>query len=266
LKRFLLAIDVGNTATSFGLISVDQAARAKISVQSRWTVGTAQLLKSSFSNQLRKKLKKLSQRGLVVIDAIVSSVVPSVDRHLTRSVQLSLGLSPRFVTGRTSSKVKIRYRRPSEVGADRIVNARAAMALKKGSAIIVDFGTATTFDCVTARGEYLGGVITPGPVISAQALLEKTAKLPLVVLDKPAKILGRNTLESIQSGLYYGYRGLVKEIVRHLKKKLGKGTFVFATGGQARWILKGLGLIDAYEPDLTLIGLYHVWYDFSRRS
>lgn len=166
-----------------------------------------------------------------------------------------------FVTGRTRGRVKILYRNPSEVGADRIVNARAVMEFWKGPSIVVDFGTATTFDCVTARGEYLGGVIAPGPVISAEALYQKTAKLPLVLLKKPAVILGQTTLGSIQSGLYHGYRGLVKEIIFHLQKKMGPRTHVFSTGGQAHWILKGLGIIDENIPDLTLVGLYFIWQD-----
>lgn len=166
-----------------------------------------------------------------------------------------------FVSARSTSKIKVRYKTPSEVGADRIVNARAAIALHDGPSIVIDFGTATTFDCVSRKAEYLGGVIAPGPVISAEALYQKTAKLPFVLLEKPVKILGRNTLESIQSGLYHGYRGLVLEITRLLKKKLGAGTKVMATGGQAHWILKGLPVVDRHVPHLTLMGLYYMWRD-----
>jgi type III pantothenate kinase len=129
---------------------------------------------------------------------------------------------------------------------------------------VIDFGTATTFDCISAKREYLGGVIAPGPVISAEALYERTAKLPLVTLSKPAKILGQNTLESIRSGLYHGYRGLVLEIVSQLKKKLGPKTKVFSTGGQAHWILKGLPIAAPFHPYLTLDGLYFLWRDIHK--
>ena len=167
-----------------------------------------------------------------------------------------------FVNYTTSRRIRVRTRHPSEVGADRIVNARAAVALVRGAAIVLDFGTATTFDCVTANHDYIGGVIAPGPVISAEALYTRTAKLPLVVLlGKPAQPLGRDTRQSIQAGLYHGYRGLVKEIVLQLKKKLGPTTKVLATGGQAKWILKDLGVVDKHESHLTLFGLKLMWQD-----
>ena len=127
---------------------------------------------------------------------------------------------------------------------------------------MVDFGTATTFDCVTVRGEYLGGVIAPGPVISAEALFQRTAKLPRVLLKKPVKILGRNTVQSIESGLYHGYRGLVREIVTQLKKSLNTSPLVVATGGQAKWMLKGMDAIDTFDPHRTLKGLFYCCIDF----
>lgn len=245
----LLVVDVGNTATSFGLF---ETLSKNPQPKRIWTLSTSEIKKG----RLPSFGKKMN-----IVGGIVSSVVPAVDRPLDRALKASFGFSFPFVSGSTRSKVKIKYKKPKEVGADRIVNARAAMEYHKGPSIVIDFGTATTFDCVSAKGEYLGGVIAPGPVISAEALYERTAKLPQVTLDRPAKILGQNTLESIQAGLYHGYRGLVKEIVARLKQHLGGRPAVFATGGQAHWILKDLGVPVRSVPSLTLVGLYYLWKD-----
>ena len=248
----LLVVDVGNTATSIGLFDVPSKSNNP-APRSVWTVGTPDILKGRSFSGLRIP---------PVSGAVVSSVVPRVDRALERAIKKKFHISAIFVSSRTRSRVSVKYRTPSEVGADRIVNARAAMALwPKRPSIVIDFGTATTFDCVTAGGAYLGGVIAPGPVISAEALYNKTAKLPMVLLKKPVLILGRNTLESIQAGLYHGYRGLVKEIVARLRKRMGPRTKVMATGGQAHWILKDVTGVDQHVPHLTLLGLFHMWND-----
>lgn len=259
MPDLLLTVDVGNTATSFALF--DRTGRA-VNGNRLWTIGTSRISRSSELKAFLRRLARQARFSPGKLAAIViSSVVPAVDAPLARGLRAAFGLSPAFVTARTPSRVKIRYRAPREVGADRIVNARAAMALWNGPSIVVDFGTATTFDCITARKEYLGGVIAPGPVISAEALYQRTAKLPLVVLKKPARIVGRNTLESIQAGLYHGYRGLVKEILSQLIRKFGARTHVFATGGQAGWILNGLDVIHHHVPLLTHQGIFHVWND-----
>lgn len=243
-------VDVGNTATTSALFTVsDKSHPLPFFVT---TISTKNIALGRFARHFSK---------YALEDVIVSSVVPKVDAILTSDIERSLGILPHFVTAKTPSRVTVHYKNPREVGADRLVNARAAVALWKGPSIVIDFGTATTFDCISNRQEYLGGVIAPGPVISAEALYQRTAKLPLVLLDKPARILGQNTLESIQSGLYHGYRGLVKEIVAELKKELGPQTKVFSTGGQAHWILKGMSLVTAFYPHLTLSGLYHLWTD-----
>jgi type III pantothenate kinase len=252
LKTSLLAIDVGNTATNFGLFH-ETGKGSRPSPYRVWTMSTSDLKK--------KSLLQASLKNKTFSDVVVSSVVPSVDRALAQGLKSKSPHSVFFVSGTNQARVKVLYRRPSEVGADRIVNARAAIEIVRGPSIVVDFGTATTFDCVTARGEYLGGVIAPGPVISAEALYQRTAKLPRVVLKKTADILGRTTLESIEAGLYHGYRGLVREIVLQLKKKMGQNVRVLSTGGQAHWILKGLDIIDDNIPHLTLMGLYYIWQD-----
>ena len=262
LEKKLLTVDVGNTATSFGVFSLSSFHKQPHPLHVS-TILTSSLRHARAGGHpgLKHVFKNDGFQGI-----IISSVVPKVERPLAVTLKKKTGLSPIFVTGKTKSKVIIRYHHPSEVGADRIVNARAVIEIHRGASIVVDFGTATTFDCVTARGEYLGGVIAPGPVISAEALYERTAKLPRVLLEKPTRILGRTTLESIQSGLYHGYRGLVREIAGHLQQKMGPGTAIYSTGGQAHWILKGLGIIDENIPSLTLMGLYHVWHDLERRK
>jgi type III pantothenate kinase len=251
LGDLLLAIDVGNSSTTFGLFSF----KSPRDPQKTFSIPTRQLNNPSFPSYL----KKISPR---IEAAVVSSVVPRVDRPLRRAISKKLSIPVHFITTKTLPRIKNLTQHPAEVGADRLVNARAAIEIHRGPSIVVDFGTATTFDCVQRGGAYLGGVIAPGPVISAEALFLRTAKLPNVILKKPAKILGRNTVQSIESGLYHGYRGLVMEIVKQLKSKLGAGTKVIATGGQARWILKGLSCIDRYEPTLTLNGLFYSWIDF----
>ncbi|MFN0117180.1 MAG: type III pantothenate kinase [Elusimicrobiota bacterium] len=255
----LLTVDVGNTSTSFGFFKLKKNNKLA-SPHHIKTVTTHDIHSPHFSSWIKKNIPQKLEH------VVISSVVPAVDSSLLKNLTSWLGVKPYFVTAKSPMKVKVKYKTPSEVGADRIVNARAAMTITNKPAIIIDFGTATTFDCVNEKAEYLGGVIAPGPVISAEALYNKTAKLPLVVLKEPAHIMGRNTLESIQAGLYFGYRGLVKEIVLNLKQKMGQSCMVFSTGGQAKWILNGLNIVNHYYPHLTHSGLYEIWKDLENST
>lgn len=249
-KNKLLVVDVGNTATTWATFSTERTEHPDV-LQS-YTLSTKDLVGGRF----RKSIKFKNMEHI-----LISSVVPSVNRFLIRDCKKLFHKKPQFVSADSSSCIKVLYKKPKEVGADRLVNARAVVSIHSGPSIVIDFGTATTFDCISKKKEYLGGVIAPGPAISAEALHKKTAQLPLVELYQPVKILGQNTLESIRAGLYFGYRGLVVEIVRQLKKKLGPRTKVFSTGGQAHWILKGLPHVDKNYPHLTLWGLYFWWRD-----
>jgi type III pantothenate kinase len=253
-----MAVDVGNTAATIGLYPLRGPKRQPVPAHI-WHFPTSQI---NTTGPFQKFLHARLGRSLEKVEgAIVASVVPPIDHNLHHDLESLLGFPPVFVDHRSPSPIRIRYKKPSEVGADRIVNARAAWELHRGASIVIDFGTATTFDCVSRRGEYVGGVIAPGPLISAEALYRRTAKLPMVFLDKPAGILADNTLNSIRAGLYHGYRGLVREITRQIRKKLGDSVRIFTTGGQAAWILKGLPGIGRNIPTLTLDGLYHLWYD-----
>jgi type III pantothenate kinase len=157
----------------------------------------------------------------------------------------------------------VRYDAPAEVGADRLVNAIAAFE-RYGRptgrpVIVVDFGTATTFDAISEQGEYLGGAICPGVQISADALFQRAARLPRIEVRRPAGIIGRNTIASMQAGLFFGYVGLVEGIVQRMRHELGEGAACIATGGLAEIIAPETKVIEAVEPDLTLVGLRLVW-------
>jgi len=191
-----------------------------------------------------------------VTDIIFSSVVPPIMGALEEMAKRYYNIKPLVVGPGIKTGMPILYENPREVGADRIVNAVAAYEKYGGTLIIVDFGTATTFCCVSAKGEYLGGAITPGINIATEALFQKTAKLPKVELVAPKKVIGKNTVNAIQSGIIYGYSGLVDGIVKRMKKELGAANIkVIATGGIAELIAKDTETIDEVDKLLTLEGL-----------
>jgi len=245
----LLAIDLGNTNTVFGVYDTADKliVHWRLSTQQERTVDEyGILLRNLFA------LEKIDAKKIRRV--IVASVVPPLDPTLHEMVSSYFSVQPVFVTHENAG-IPVLYDDPRQVGADRIVNAVAVMEKYGKPAIVVDFGTATTFDAITAKGEYGGGVIAPGIVISAQALYEHAAKLPRIDIQKPPSVIGTSTVASMQSGLFYGYVALVDGIITRMKKELGPSTRVIGTGGQAPLIAQETKLIESVDPNLTLDGL-----------
>jgi len=249
----LLVMDVGNTNTVLGLYQDETllASWRLTTNRAQTTDEYALLVAGLFS------LRGVDQRQ--VTDAIVSSVVPPMDSTIRETFQHHYGIDPLFVGPGLKTGMPIQYDSPADVGADRIVNAVAGYARYGGPLIIVDFGTATTFDVVSVRGEYAGGIICPGLGIAAEALFSRTAKLPRVDIRRPARLIATNTVGSIQSGLYYGYLGLVDGLIERLLQELGSDTRVIATGGLAELIGRDSRYISECDPMLTLEGLRLIW-------
>src|SRR5215510_6411531 len=244
----LLAIDLGNTNTVFGVYEGERLVMHwRLSTQKDRTVDEfGILLRNLFS------LEKIDAKKIRRV--IISSVVPPLDPILNEMVSSYFSVDPVFVTHENAG-IPILYDNPREVGADRIVNAVGVVHKYGKPAIVVDFGTATTFDAITSKGEYGGGVIAPGIVISAEALYEHAAKLPRIEIQKPRSVIGTSPVASMQSGLFYGYVALVDGIIGRMTKELGPNTRVIGTGGQAPLICQETKLIETVDANLTLDGL-----------
>jgi type III pantothenate kinase len=245
----LLVLDVGNTNTVIGIYE-------GATLRHHWRVQTHRnQTADEYGVALRQLLATAGISSDDVSAMIFSCVVPPVISRLEQTAERYFGIVPMVVGPGIKTGMPILYENPREVGADRVVNSVAAYHRHQDGLIVVDFGTATTFDAVSPKGEYLGGAIAPGLAISADALFRHAAMLPRVDISKPARIVGRNTVSSMQAGLVFGYVGLVSEIVRRMKEELGFPTRVFATGGLAGLVAADTEAIDEVDEHLTLTGL-----------
>ncbi len=245
----LLTIDVGNTNIVYGLFEGEKLAHQFRVESNRGRTS------DEYAVVLWQLLAMAEVSPKAVTGAIVASVVPTLTEPMVALVKRAFEKDALVVGPGLRSGMPILYENPKEVGADRIVNAVAAYERVKGPCIIVDFGTATTFDCVSPKGEYLGGVISPGVNISADALFARAAKLPRVEIAKPPKVVGRNTVHSMQSGIVYGYVGLVDGLIDRLVEELGYPCRIIATGGIAKVIGPLSRRIEEVDDELTLVGL-----------
>jgi type III pantothenate kinase len=255
----LLALDVGNSNTVIGLFrpTVDGVPGG---LAADWRITTPY---KQTPDEFGVMLQTLFTMRGVTIESVtgiaISSVVPPLDATLRRVCEMFFKMKPLFIEPGVKTGLPVLTDNPSEVGADRVVNCVAAFEMLGGPCIVVDMGTATTFDVVSKKGEFLGGAIAPGLGISAEALFARAARLTRVEIKKPAKIIGTSTTDNIQIGLYYGYIGLVDGILERFIAELGPETKTIATGGLAKLIAGGCKYIQSIDEMLTLNGLRLIW-------
>jgi type III pantothenate kinase len=251
----LLTLDVGNTNTVLGLYRATSD-----ELVTHWRISTLRTQTADEYGVLFVNLFTMRKIDVAEITSIIiSSVVPPLESTLRQVCERYFNVKPMFVEPGIKTGMPILVDNPAELGADRLVNGVAAFARYGGPCIVVDFGTATTFDLISAKGEYLGGVIAPGLAISAEALFARAAKLSRVDIKKPAKVVGTNTVAHLQSGLYYGYIGLVDGILERMLQEIknpdGAAPEIIATGGLARLIVEDSRYIKTIDDMLTLDGL-----------
>jgi type III pantothenate kinase len=252
-----IAIDIGNTNLVVGVFSDGK-------ITKKWRLATRRdTTRDEYSILLRTMLRDEGIEPKTISTGAVCSVVPILTPKIDSILRSSFGFEPLVVKPGIKTGLVILYEPPQDVGADRIVNSVAGYKLFGGPLIIVDFGTATTFDIVSSKGEYIGGVITPGPAVSAEALSLRTAKLPRIDLEKPKSVIGHNTIDAMRAGLYYGHPGSCDRIIEKIFDELGEKPNVIATGGLADAVASESVYISKILPDLTLEGLRFI-YDMNK--
>ena len=255
----LLALDIGNTNITLGAFQGDD-------LRATWRLFTDHHRQpDEYAVLLHELLPLKGIQAKDIQDVIICSVVPPLTAVFEEVARSHFKVSPMVVGTGTRTGVRILYDTPRDVGADRVVDAVAAYRLYGGPLVVVDFGTATVFDAITADGDYLGGAITPGVTIAAEALNLGTSQLRRVELSPPASVIGKNTVAAIQSGLVFGHVALVEGMVKRFRKELGEEARAIATGGLAELIARETSIFHAVNQDLTLIGLRMV-YDMNRQA
>ncbi len=256
----LITIDVGNTSTAVGiytkskLLAVQRISTKVVSQKEEW---------NALINEIVNALPIASK----IEGVIISSVVPVLDEIISEVISEICGLTPLIVDGRKDMGIKLKVDRPEDVGADRIANAVAALILYGKPSIVVDFGTATTFDVISKDGCYIGGLITVGIEMGREALWEKTAKLPRIELKAPTVVIGKNTIQNIQSGIFYGFRAMTEGIIRRIKEELSPDeAVVIATGGLSKFIWQqDFPCFNYLNQTLSLEGLRLIWRKWSEK-
>ncbi len=256
----VFVMDVGNTNIVLGVYKEDE-------LIAHWRLSTNRQATADEYGMIIRNLFSYHELDANTIHAvIISSVVPPLIESLEKMTHQYFGLKPLIVGPGIETGMRILYDNPNEVGADRIVNAVAGHEKYGGPLVVVDFGTATTFCAINDEGDYLGGAIVPGIGISMEALFQKAAKLPRIELTKPKTVIGRNTVSSMQSGIIFGYAGLVDKMVKRMKNEMGSGACVVATGGQSELIASESETIEKVDTYLTLEGLLLLYKKNTEKS
>jgi type III pantothenate kinase len=245
----LLAIDIGNTSIKFGLFDGDE-------LKTTWSLATAiHRTSDEYGVQVLVLMERQNFQPSNITGVALCSVVPPLTSILVDMCQRHLGIQPLIVESGVKTGTRVRVDNPREVGTDRVVGAVAAHYLYETPVIIIDLGTATTFDVVSREGDYLGGAIAPGIRVAMEALFTRTAMLPRIEMTRPKQVIGRNTVSAMQSGIIFGYISLIEGMVQRIERELGDKAMVVATGGYAYYIAGQTSVIDMVNSDLVLTGL-----------
>jgi type III pantothenate kinase len=248
----LLTIDIGNTSIKLGIFERDK-------LRVYWQLATELHRQADEYGVLLITLLQSTNIKVEEMDGVIlCSVVPPLVSTFQQAIKKYLGISPMIVEAGIKTGVRICVENPRELGTDRVVNAVAAHYLYTEPVIVIDLGTATTFDVIAKNGDYVGGVIAPGISIASEALVTRTAVLPRIEFTEPKEVIGRNTISAMQSGIFFGYIGLIENIIKHIEQELAYKMMVVATGGYAQLISR-IPVIEKIEPNLTLIGLQLIY-------